>query len=471
MDIGTLNFFIFCMIAIIIWMIFRPYHKLAPYLLIIINACFAATAAGSLQALIPVAAFIMFGYVLLILLDRAVIRGWMVVVALIGLFAYVRRYDILSSLPQIPSVYSVIGLSYVLFRILHLALERDGGAVERRPGVLDYLNYVTFFPAWLSGPIQRYEDFKPGTALSQSEALDALDRITLGAAKMLVVSALFSLSFDSAAQSLQSHESDGVIRGMPIHAWASACFFLRLYFNFSGSMDIVIGIAGLMGFRLPENFNKPWQAANIQDFWSRWHITLSEWFKSYLFNPILQSLGRSFGSTKRMPYLAVVAFFMTFLVMGIWHGTSWVMVLYGVVLGAGVSANKLYEIWLKKRLGKQRQRQLASHPLYKSAANGLTLAYLALGMTFLWESPQSLSSHLTPLGIFAIILEWLGLAVLVYLTGLIAPPALGLAKQWRERLSPQAVVWREMMFSVKAFAVVVAAYLLAVPTGTIYKGF
>ena len=103
---------------------------MASYFLLAANVCFAVLAAGSVQSLFPVAGFILCGYGMLILLDRIRLPGWVAVAVLVALFAYLRRYDALAMAPALPMVYSVIGLSYVLFRILHLVLERSGGTME-----------------------------------------------------------------------------------------------------------------------------------------------------------------------------------------------------------------------------------------------------------------------------------------------------------------------------------------------------
>src|SRR3546814_7265352 len=108
-------------------------------------------------------------------------------------------------------------------------------------------------------------------------------------------------------------------------------------------MGVAIGLGRLLGIAIPENFNRPELARNFLEFWSRWHITLSDWFKFYVFNPVTKELLRIADRPTLTPWLGAVGFFLTFFVMGVWHGTSATFVVYGLLLGLGVSLNKRSE--------------------------------------------------------------------------------------------------------------------------------
>jgi D-alanyl-lipoteichoic acid acyltransferase DltB (MBOAT superfamily) len=185
----------------------------------------------------------------------------------------------------------------------------------------------------------------------------------------------------------------------------ASLYTVYLYFNFSGYMDIVIGAGALLGQSLPENFDKPFLARSFLEFWQRWHMTLSQWFKFYLFNPLLMLLMSAFPAPALTAYLGVVAFFITFLIMGVWHGTTAVFVIYGLLMGAGASINKVWQIVCADRLGKKRYRALTENVAYVYAARGLTVAYFVLALTCCWipELPQliSLMGRLGFLGISA----------------------------------------------------------------------
>jgi D-alanyl-lipoteichoic acid acyltransferase DltB (MBOAT superfamily) len=135
---------------------------------------------------------------------------------------------------------------------------------------------------------------------------------------------------------------------------------------------------------IPENFNRPYLATNFLDFWSRWHITLSEWFKFYLFNPLTKELLRVVDRPALAPWLGAVGFFVTFFVMGLWHGTSDRFVVYGLLLGAGVSLNKAWQVALTKRMGRRPYAALCARRWYRILARSLALSYFAFALILIW---------------------------------------------------------------------------------------
>jgi len=159
-----------------------------------------------------------------------------------------------------------------------------------------------------------------------------------------------------------------------------------LYCNFAGYIDIVIGISLLMAWRLPENFDRPFSATSFIDFWNRWHITLSAWLKTYVYNPVLLSLLRRVESKRAESWSAVGAFFITFFLVGVWHGQTAAFLFFGLLQGGGVSVNKLYQIKMTETLGRPRFRKLAAHPVYVSLARGLTFTWFTFTLTWFWAS-------------------------------------------------------------------------------------
>jgi D-alanyl-lipoteichoic acid acyltransferase DltB (MBOAT superfamily) len=194
---------------------------------------------------------------------------------------------------------------------------------------------------------------------------------------------------------------------MVLFTAAALMFLIHLYLNFVGYMEMVIGIGGLCGFTLPENFAKPYLATNFLDLWSRWHITLSTWFKFYLFNPVLKTLAERFRSPAAMPYLSVLAFFITFGVMGVWHGSGWIFLAYGLFLGLGAAVNKLYQIEMAKRLGKKTYKALTQKHWYLRLSRALTIAYFGLALVALWIPDAHAGSLMSRKGVI------LGLCILI----------------------------------------------------------
>jgi D-alanyl-lipoteichoic acid acyltransferase DltB (MBOAT superfamily) len=268
------------------------------------------------------------------------------------------------------------------------------------------LNFTTL----VSGPIQLYQGFAETHLAPVRPPLSiftigrAVERIAIGYFKVEVLSMMFS--------SIQSHAIATLSFSQPLPsriltgALIAAVYPVYLYCNFSGYIDFVIGIAALMRFTLPENFNRPFSSDNFLNFWSRWHITLSNWFKVYFYNPLLMGLMRRFTTPSIEPFLAVIAFFMTFFLLGIWHGQNSVFAFYGVVLGLGVSVNKLYQVLMVKALGRKRYKALSNQPAYDACARGLTYAYYSFCMLWFWSNWSQMGEFIRQLHASAAIAVW-----------------------------------------------------------------
>jgi len=358
-------------------------------LVVMLNFVFVASFFDSLRQALPLAGFVMAGYAAVVLSSR-IGASLPLIGVVILIFAWLKRYDFLAFLPPLHFLYVVVGLSYILFRVLHLVIDVGQKAIPR-PGFISYLAYVLFFPTFVSGPIQRYEDFDgqvsspvaPGTT---HELYMACQRIIRGMALIGFVTVLTHFLFEriqlrfygALAASTFSFSTFALLCA------AASLFAVHLYLNFGGYMDIVIGVGRLAGLALPENFNRPYLSRNFLEFWSRWHITLSEWFKFYLFNPLLRLMAQKWRAPSQMPYLAVLGFFVTFTVMGIWHGSTRIFLAYGLILGSGISLNKLYQVQMTAWLGKKGYKVLAGRSWYGHLCRGLTLAYFALSIVCLW---------------------------------------------------------------------------------------
>ena len=228
--------------------------------------------------------------------------------------------------------------------------------------------------------------------MSEKEVFNAFSRIINGYVKIVFVSALFfSLHGRLAAALEATGDGRGMMELAALYVAAGAAFTIYFYYNFAGYMDVIIGFGRMMGFDPPENFNKPFAARNFLEFWSRWHITLSDWFRFYMFNPLLKSMIGIWGNPRAANYLGVVAFFATFLVLGVWHGATDVFFVYGLFLGAGVSLNKLYQVLAAKQLGKDGYKRLSENPLYIYLCRGVTFTYFSVALTGLWVDMAGLT--------------------------------------------------------------------------------
>lgn len=209
------------------------------------------------------------------------------------------------------------GISFISFSLISYAIDLYQGKLEKQPKLGDFLLYVFYFPKIIMGPIMRYPDFeaqlKP-LRISIAATHEGLCRFVIGLAKKVILANTFAFLFEqisaNAALSMLS-------------AWIGAfAFTFQIYFDFSGYSDMAIGLSLLLGIRMPENFHYPYMANSIKDFWKRWHITLSTWFKDYVYIP----LG---GSRHKLPRV-ILNTFIVWSLTGLWHGASWNFVLWGI---------------------------------------------------------------------------------------------------------------------------------------------
>jgi len=424
------------------------------------NLVFALFLVESPRRMLPMALFLAGSFCLVRLVQARRRRSLLLmsVVLTLGAFVYLKQYNLPSAFPVLREPYSVIGLSYVLFRVLHLMIDSHEGMLPETVSPVAFFNYCCFFPAWLSGPIQRYEDYREqertvgSVELSTAQVYEALSRIVTGVFKIAVLSAVL----------FEVHRQLGGLRlegSHPLHfvvtlAAAASLYTLFMYYNFSGYMDVAIGVAALYGFRLPENFDRPFAAGNLLEFWTRWHITLSAWFRTYLFNPLLRTLVARFGTARSGPYLGVAAYLITFSVMGIWHGSTPVFVVYGLLLGVSVSANKLYEIEARRWLGKDAFRRLRANALYCALCRGLVFASFAGALICFWAAPRVTQRLLeSPLLVAA---SYLGLTIAA---AAILTLASLMRAGWesasaRFQATSQSALARQAVLGVKTYAVV-----------------
>jgi D-alanyl-lipoteichoic acid acyltransferase DltB (MBOAT superfamily) len=232
-----------------------------------------------------------------------------------------------------------------------------------------------------------------------------LERVVIGFFKVTVLSLLLNMLQNQAINALSPRQSlaERALTGAVIFA----AYPVYLYFNFSGYTDIVIGIARFLRIKLPENFTGPFLTDNFLEFWNHWHITLSQWLKTYIYNPLLIALMRRFPSRAIEPFLAVISFFVTFFLIGVWHGRTSELIFYGVLLGGGISLNKLYQIEMTKAMGKKRYKALSNNPLYQSICRGLNFTFFALSLLWFWSNWKDLGAMGRSLRPSALLLSWL----------------------------------------------------------------
>jgi alginate O-acetyltransferase complex protein AlgI len=371
--------------------------------LLAINILFLATLSRSPAPFLPFAGFLVLGFVSVRVLQA--VRSSKLFVAAICCallsFFWLKKYAFLPEESFLQFPYVTIGLSYVFFRVMHLMIDAHQNSVESSVRAIDYANYTLNFTSLVSGPIQRFQDYHR----MQNSVLPALDevivgraveRIALGFFKVFVVSMLL-LHWHTILLSGFGSELTWGARTVT-GALIVAIYPIYLYFNFAGYTDTVIGAARLFRLELPENFNRPFSSENFITFWSHWHITLSNWLKTYVYNPLLMALMRRFESPRLEPYFAALAFFVTFFLVGAWHGQTSEFLFFGVLQGAGVAINKLYQIEMARSLGRKRYRALCQNAYYRALSRGFTPAWFAATLLWFWSDWSQIAALWRALG-------------------------------------------------------------------------
>lgn len=269
-----------------------------------------------------------------------------------------------------PLSLAFIGASYMAFRLSYLVLEVRNG-ITPMPGLWSYLGFAFFLPTLVTGPISSYASFlrDPDPRESDAAPWPAMLRIVVGASKFFFLGTL--------AQQISYERLLALGRPYPLWEFTLAvtAYPLYLYWNFSGFCDMAIGVAALIGVPVTENFDAPFTARNVKEFWNRWHITLSQYTRDMIFFPLSKALISRRPSAANHAIAASIL--CVFLVIGVWHGLGWHFLGFGAAHAAGVIANHYYTLWLKRRLGAARMRRYNQSPTIRRAAVVATFAYVA----------------------------------------------------------------------------------------------
>ena len=280
-----------------------------------------------------------------------------------------------------------LGFSYVAFRLIHTWLDRQSGRMEAY-SLMDTVNYVIFYPSITAGPIDRLPRFvkdahKPIVMFS-AEFGEAFYRLTVGIFKKFAIAntlAMLALNALNAGQ-IESTGWSWVL----VYAYA-----FQIYFDFAGYTDIAIGVGQLMGVTLPENFKRPYLKSNLTQFWNNWHITLTQWFRSYFFNPFTRHLRKNY---RQLPvgWIVLITQISTMGLIGLWHGVTANYLMWGLWHGVGLFINNRFSDWMKPRAAIIQQR-----PVLQKILDGfntvLTFNYVALGWVFFALPSLDLSWH------------------------------------------------------------------------------
>jgi alginate O-acetyltransferase complex protein AlgI len=373
----TWIFAAFALVAIALYWSVVPQRLRSPYLALT-GALFYAYAVPAYLALIVALAgltYVASHAMLRVPQSRrrpALVLGVTALVATLGYFKYahfiaaivaqIARHDVL----PLPNIIVPLAISFFTFEFIHVLVDTYDGKIARL-GLLDFVTFALFFPTLVAGPIKRFEHFAPQLhpiAMPTGRAFTgALYRIALGVAKKLVV-----------ADSMNAFTGPILRPGFPYghvdYLVAMLGYAAKIYFDFSGYSDIAIGVAGLFGIRVPENFDRPYGARDIAEFWRRWHMSLSSWVRDYVFIPL--------GGSRRSALVTALNLIAAMAIVGLWHGAAWTFVIWGLWHGVGLAVHRTWLANVVPRVALLRSESLVARGL----STATTFAFVTVGWVF-----------------------------------------------------------------------------------------
>ena len=255
-----------------------------------------------------------------------------------------------------------VGISFYTFQSISYIVDVYKGRVSPTETWIEYLFFLSYFPALVAGPIVRADYFLPQIQnrdhASRQEMAAGLWLIILGLVKKAVVADYIAQYNDLIFASPTGYSGLESLMGV-------VGYVVQIYCDFSGYSDMAIGISAIMGFRLTRNFNFPYKSRNLTDFWRRWHISLSTWLRDYVYIPL--------GGNRRGTLRTYVNNFLTMLVGGLWHGAAWKFIIWGGMHGVGLIVHKALRPWLVK---------IPDTWPVKAASWTLTMAYVSFLFIF-----------------------------------------------------------------------------------------
>ena len=232
-----------------------------------------------------------------------------------------------------------VGISFYTFQTMSYTLDVYMGNAKTQKNIVSFGAYVTMFPQLIAGPIVRYQDVD--SALRRrvhgvEKAARGVTRFICGLAKKVLLANTAGIMYEQMAVSTANTPN-------ALSAWFGIIFYaFQIYFDFSGYSDMAIGMGSILGFDFPENFNYPYISKSITEFWRRWHMTLSTWFREYVYIPL--------GGNRKGKARTVINLFIVWFLTGFWHGASWNFILWGLYFFLLLTAEKLFLLKALKKL-------------------------------------------------------------------------------------------------------------------------
>ncbi|CAM2058870.1 putative alginate O-acetylase AlgI [Desulfovibrionales bacterium] len=352
----TSTVFLFLFLPVLLgfyWFTPRPAKNI-----LLLTASLTFYAWGEIQYLWVLASSILVNYGLALAIDYAgktQTRNWLLTGGIVGnlgllvWFKYVTfcvdNLNFLLAALQLPTIKHYLpvglplGISFFTFSVLSCLLDVYRGQTRPRKNLLEFALFVSFFPKIINGPICRFANIDPQLNRHPGSLNDfsyGARRFILGLGKKMILANTLSQTTNS----IMILTIDQLTTPL---AWAGIiCYTLQIYFDFSGYSDMAVGLGRFFGLRLMENFDQPYIATSIRDFWRRWHISLSSWFRDYLYIPL--------GGNRVPTFRIYFNLWIVFLLCGLWHGGSWNFVIWGAIHGFCIVIERFDNGRIHKRL-------------------------------------------------------------------------------------------------------------------------
>ena len=274
------------------------------------------------------------------------------------------------------SILGFLGVSYMTFKVLQIIFETYDGIIKEPIGLIDYLQFLLFFPTISSGPIDRSRRFMEDIhqTIPREEYVELLGtglfRLLLGLVYKVVLSGLLYLAMNHIPHK-------GLLFTTVSYMYL---YTFYLFFDFAGYSLMAVGVSNIMGIQTPMNFNKPFLSIDIKDFWNRWHISLSTWLRDFIFSRIVMKSMRHKWFKTRLT-TAMVAYMLNMIFMGFWHGLSWSYIIYGVYHGVLMAGFEWYQ--KKSKFYKKYKQKTA----YKVVSWFITMHLVMIGLLIFSEKP------------------------------------------------------------------------------------
>lgn len=276
-----------------------------------------------------------------------------------------------------------LGFSYVAFRLIHTLIDRINNRLKDiRLG--EYFVFILFFPAFTAGPLDRLQRFRKDLEspkpLSSTEILQGGVRLATGLFRKFILAdslALIAISVTNVSQVKST-----------LWLWVMLfAYAFQIFFDFAGYTDIAIGMGILLGFNLPENFNQPYRQPNLTLFWNNWHMSLTQWFRGYFFNPITRGLRKR--SKLSIPWIILITQLSTFIVIGLWHGITLNFIVWGAWHGLGIFIHNRWSSFAAPKLANLTETRPFIGQISK--VGGIVGTFIFVSLGWVWFALPNMS--------------------------------------------------------------------------------